>query len=79
MNEIIVLKKLNEILIDILDREDINISIDSRIEDYDEWDSLAHINIVTQIEGDFNIKFTLDEIEEFYSVKNILNLIIKKT
>jgi len=78
MNEIIVLKQLNEILIDILDREDINISIDSRIEDYDEWDSLAHINIVTQIEGDFNIKFTLDEIEEFYSVKNILNLIIKK-
>jgi acyl carrier protein len=78
MNEIIVLKQLNEILIDILDREDIKISIDSRIEDYDEWDSLAHINIVTQIESDFNIKFTLDEIEEFYSVKNILNLIIKK-
>lgn len=78
MNEIIVLEQLNEILIDILDREDIKISIDSRIEDYDEWDSLAHINIVTQIESDFNIKFTLDEIEEFYSVKNILNLIIKK-
>jgi acyl carrier protein len=78
MNETLVLKQLNEILIDILDREDINISRDSRIDDYDEWDSLAHINIVTQIEGDFNIKFTLDEIEEFYSVKNILNLIIKK-
>jgi len=47
-------------------------------EDYEEWDSLAHINIVTQIEADFDISFTLDEIEEFYSVKNILHAVLKK-
>ncbi len=79
MNKVIALDKLNEILRDVLDREDVDVSEDSHIEDYDEWDSLAHINIVTQIEADFNIKFTLDEIEGFYSIKNILNSILKKT
>ena len=79
MNKVIALKKLNEILKDVLDRDDVHISEDSQIKDYDGWDSLAHINIVVQIEADFNIRFTLDEIEEFYSVKNILNSILKKT
>jgi len=78
MNKVIALDRMNDILKDVLDRDDVQITEESLAEDYEEWDSLAHINIVTQIEADFDISFTLDEIEEFYSVKNILHAVLKK-
>lgn len=78
MNREKALITIQEILIDILDTEDVFIEENSSAEDFDGWDSLAHINIVTQVEEEFEVKFTLDEIGEFSSVKKIIDAIAAK-
>ena len=42
------------------------------------WDSLAHLNLLLTIEKKFKIKFTLKEMYELRSVKEIIKLIEKK-
>ena len=74
-------KSLKEIVIDVLDIEDIdgfNLYEDSKIDDFPEWDSLAHINIITQIESIYGFRFSLDELESFNSIKDIIKSICSK-
>jgi acyl carrier protein len=42
------------------------------------WDSLAHLNLLLTIERKFKIKFTLNEMYELRSVKEIIKVIEKK-
>ena len=73
-----IIESIKEIVIDVLDIEDQNnFKLDglSKIEDYSEWDSLAHINIITQIESIFNIRFSLDEVENFVDIQDIINVV----
>ena len=48
------------------------------IDDIEEWDSLNHINIVSAIELEFKIKFTLGERVALKDVGAMVNLIVEK-
>jgi acyl carrier protein len=39
------------------------------------WDSLAHINIVSQIESEFVVRFSLDELARFSTVGKIIEAV----
>ena len=81
MSNIEIIESIKEIVIDVLDVEDPDsFKLDelSKIEDYSEWDSLAHINIITQIESIFKIRFSLDEVENFVDIKDIINVVNSK-
>ena len=65
-------------IFDIDDPDSIELTIDSKIEDYPQWDSLAHINIITQIEAIYSIRFSLEEIEEFEYISVIVQFIASK-
>ena len=81
MNNIEIIESIKEIVIDVLDVEDPDsFKLDelSKIEDYSEWDSLAHINIITQIESIFKIRFSLDEVENFVDIQDIINIVNSK-
>ena len=81
MNNIEIIESIKEIVIDVLDVEDPDsFKLDelSKIEDYSEWDSLAHINIITQIESIFKIRFSLDEVENFVDIQDIINVVNSK-
>ena len=74
-------KSLKEIVIDVLDIENMdgfNFYEDSKIDDFPEWDSFAHINIITQIESIYGFRFSLDEVESFNSIKDIIKSIYSK-
>lgn len=49
-----------------------------RIRDIKDWDSLKHINIILDVEKNFNIKFSLNEITNFKSVNEIIKSAKKK-
>tara|TARA_B100000214_G_scaffold183359_1_gene132238 strand:- start:258 stop:506 length:249 start_codon:yes stop_codon:yes gene_type:complete len=73
-----ILESIKEIVIDVLDIEDSDTFIligSSKIEEYSEWDSLAHINIITQIESTFDIRFSLDEVENFNEISDFIKII----
>jgi len=43
------------------------------------WDSLKHINLVTSLEEEFDIRFTDEEIMDMLNFKLVLHIIKQKT
>lgn len=78
MNNNEILAKLQEIFCDILDNEDILISFESCADDIEEWDSLTHIQLVSEIQKEFNIKFTAKEMISWDNVGDMCNTIQSK-
>ena len=78
MNNSDILESIKEVVIDVLDIEDpdnFNLTDISKIEDYAEWDSLAHINIITQLETIFDIRFSLDEVENIFGINDFIRIL----
>lgn len=73
-----IFEKLTKIFIEIMDNENIILEDRTTANDIDEWDSLAHIQLVVAIEKEFNIKFTSKEILSWNNVGEIVNCISKK-
>ena len=44
----------------------------------EDWDSLAHVNLVTAIEKKYKIKFALGELQELKNVGDMIDLIEAK-
>lgn len=42
---------------------------------FKEWDSIGNLNLLLEVEKEFNFKFTMDEMSEIKSIKQILNKI----
>ena len=60
---------------DVLDLTAEEISITTMIDQVDEWDSLAQINIISQLEKEFNIFVEIEAFEKLLSVQDIVDLI----
>jgi acyl carrier protein len=57
---------------DILQTED-NISLETKLEDIIEWDSLAKISTIAFLSNEFSKKVTFNEIQEFKTIMDIYN------
>ena len=55
-----------------------DISIADEQKDIDGWDSLRHIELVNEIEREFNVKFSMKEVLSFVSVKAIEECLSEK-
>lgn len=42
------------------------------------WDSLASVGLILKLESEFNVTFTLEELSQLNSYKQILNILIAK-
>lgn len=73
-----ILKKVNEIFRSVLDDDSLVIEEETTADDVDEWDSLNHIVLVVEIEKQFGIKFTANEILSFKNVGEMNQAIKKK-
>ena len=67
-----------KITTDIFDDENLVITKETTAKDIEEWDSLAHINLVLAIREEFNVEFTLEEVSEYKNVGDIVNSIEKR-
>ena len=73
-----VLEQLQPIFQDILDEPDLVLTRESNAQTVEDWDSLAHVNIVTAVERHFKIKFALGELQELKNVGDMVDLIQAK-
>lgn len=78
MERKIVFERLSKIFIDIMDNENIVLYDRTTSDDIDEWDSLAHIQLVVAMEKEFNVKFTSMEILSWKNVGEMIDCILKK-
>ena len=44
---------------------------DLKLGDLDEWDSLGHLDLVAQLESEFNVSFSLDDIPTLTSLEAV--------
>jgi acyl carrier protein len=73
-----LLDAVQEIFRDIFDKDDLVVQSNTNADDIAEWDSLAHINLVTAVEKEFKIKFALGELTSLKDVSDMLDLIEAK-
>lgn len=78
MSRVEILEKLKEILEDVLDIPCNDFTENTLRKDIEEWDSLAHINIVMAMENEFKVKFTLQEVNMMSEISRIIDIISKK-
>ena len=69
---------LQEIFRDILDIDDLILDNKTSASDIEEWDSLAHINLVVAIELEYKIKFGLGELQDLKNIEDMINIISNK-
>ncbi len=73
-----ILEQLTPIFQDVLDQPDLVITRQSDASTVEDWDSLAHVNLVTAIERRFKVRFALGELQELKNVGDMIDLIKAK-
>jgi acyl carrier protein len=73
-----VLEELREIMIDVFDIDDVELTPATTADDIEEWDSLSHVRLLVAVERRFKVKFSNSEIEKLKSVGDLIGLIQAK-
>jgi acyl carrier protein len=71
----LVLGRVQDVFRAELDDDDLVVGLDTKQRDLKAWDSLAHIRLVSGLESEFGIAFSLPEIEQITSVRQFVDLI----
>ncbi len=72
------LATVNDIMVDVFDLDDLEVTTDTTAADVEEWDSLSHIRLIVAIERKFGFKFRNSEIEGLKTVGDLVSLIDTK-
>lgn len=72
-----IMKKVTEIFRDVFDDETIVLTDSTTANDIEDWDSLAHITLITSIEEEFNYKFSMKDVLGLKNVGEMIDLLEK--
>lgn len=73
MTKIELLEEIQEAL-----QRDDELSLDMKLDELDEWDSLAIISLIALYDDLFSIIITNDKLEKCDTINNLVNLVIDK-
>ena len=73
-----LLPEIQEIFRDVFDDPTLIITRESNASTVEDWDSLAHVNLVTAIEKKYKIRFALGELQELKNVGDMIDLMEEK-
>jgi acyl carrier protein len=71
------MEKLNEILVKIFKISTEEATRDLNMKDVDRWDSLTHMELIVEIENEFNIQISGDDIAEMIAFGAIRTTVAK--
>ncbi len=75
MTRATLFERLNAIFRDTFDDDTISVAETTTAKDIDEWDSLAHINLILAIEQEFGMKFSMGEVTGMKDVGEMADII----
>ncbi len=70
--------KLQDVMRDVFDEEEIVIEDNTTADDIDAWDSLTHVQLIVAVEKAFGLKFSTVEVMKLKNVGEFILLIEKK-
>ena len=71
-----IFEKLNEIFSDVFD-EDITVTAQTTASDIEDWDSLTHITLISEVEDTFGMKFSMKDVLGMKNVGEMADIIQK--
>jgi acyl carrier protein len=78
MKEEEITSKLKSVFQQVLEENDIIITREMTAQDIEAWDSLRHIQLISEVETAFGIKFKLREVLHMKKVGDLIDLIDAK-
>lgn len=75
----VTIEQLGEIVRDVFDDDDVEITEETTARDVEGWDSLNHIRFMVTVEQQFNVRFTSREVESLQNVGDLLRAINSKS
>ncbi|MBR2806324.1 MAG: acyl carrier protein [Oscillospiraceae bacterium] len=73
-----VVEKVQDIFRNNFDDDEIVLTDETTAADIEDWDSLEQINLLSTIEREFKIKFTVGDVEGLANVGAMIDVIMKK-
>lgn len=73
-----ILLELSQVFIRVFEDDNIVLNEETTAKDVKGWDSLSHVQMITEVEGHFGIKFTTPEIMRFRNVGMMCDTVQKK-
>lgn len=78
MNEAEIKSRLETIFKSVFDNNAIVLNESMTANDIEEWNSLTHMIMISEVEKAFNVKFKLRELNKLNNVGNLIELIQSK-
>jgi acyl carrier protein len=71
--------KLTNIFRKVFNNDSLVLKKEMTANDVDNWDSLSHMILISEIENDFAIKFRLKDLNKMRNVGDMIDIIISKS
>jgi len=78
MERAVIINKLSDVFRKVFNNDEIELRDDLTANHIDNWDSLSHMILVTEIERTFCIKFKLKELNKMRNVGEMIEMIGQK-
>lgn len=75
MNKNELWERLNEVFRDVFDDRKITVDENTTADDIEDWDSLAHINLISAVEDEFGMRFKMGEVSTMKNVGEMVEII----
>ena len=69
------LEKLTPVFRDVFDDDSIELSEEMTAADIEEWDSVEHFNLISEIERTFGMRFTMREVSGMKNVGELAGIV----
>jgi len=73
-----IYERLNTLFRDFFDDDDIELDEDTTADDIEDWDSLNHITLMSAVEDEFGLRFTMGEVSGMKNVGEMAEIIKKR-
>ncbi|MBU2996730.1 acyl carrier protein [Cellulophaga baltica] len=69
------INQLTKIFTQVLERDSIELNLNTTANDIDGWDSITHMMIINEVENELNIKFKLLDLMNLENISDLVTLI----
>ena len=70
-----IMDRLNAIFQDVFDDDSLPVGPNTTAKDVEDWDSLSHITLISAVEDEFRMKFSMKEVVEMKNVGEMISII----